>query len=231
MHTLEIFAIISLILAGLSALVIVYDISIAGNRQKMGIMEVVWPVTALYFGPFGIWAYWAMGRQATKESSQSREHGSQGMQHKEKPFWQTVAVAVTHCGGGCTLGDIIAEWTIFLLAIEIAGMAIWPELIGDYFLAYVLGIIFQYFAIAPMRDLSVGQGIIAAIKADTLSLTAFEVGLFGWMLLMRFVFFNPPLHPDEASYWFMMQIGMVLGYFTAYPMNWWLVRKGIKEAM
>ncbi len=231
MDTLEIIAIISLILAGLSALVILYDIYIAGNRQKMGIMEVVWPVTALYFGPFGVWAYWAMGRQSTKPTGQSQTHDMQGMHHTEKPFWQTVAVAVTHCGGGCTLGDIIAEWTVFLLAIEIAGMAIWPELIGDYILAYVLGIIFQYFAIAPMRDLSLGEGIIAAVKADTLSLTAFEVGLFGWMLLMRFVFFDPPLHPDEPTYWFMMQIGMVLGYFTSYPMNWWLVRKGIKEAM
>jgi len=33
------------------------------------------------------------------------------------------------------------------------------------------------------------------------------------------------------TYWFMMQIGMVLGYFTSYPVNWWLIRKGVKEAM
>jgi hypothetical protein len=29
----------------------------------------------------------------------------------------------------------------------------------------------------------------------------------------------------------MMQIGMVAGFFTSYPINWWLLRKGIKEAM
>jgi len=29
----------------------------------------------------------------------------------------------------------------------------------------------------------------------------------------------------------MMQIGMVIGYFTSYPVNWWLIEKGIKEAM
>ncbi|MGL5398829.1 MAG: DUF4396 domain-containing protein [Plesiomonas shigelloides] len=28
-----------------------------------------------------------------------------------------------------------------------------------------------------------------------------------------------------------MQIAMVAGFFTAYPMNWWLVKKGIKHAM
>ena len=32
-------------------------------------------------------------------------------------------------------------------------------------------------------------------------------------------------------YWFMMQIGMVLGFATSYPMNWWLIQKGLKETM
>ena len=35
--------------------------------------------------------------------------GRPGGGHKEKPFWQTTFVGVTHCGAGCTLGDIIAE--------------------------------------------------------------------------------------------------------------------------
>ena len=29
----------------------------------------------------------------------------------------------------------------------------------------------------------------------------------------------------------MMQIGMIVGFITAYPMNWWLVQVGIKEPM
>lgn len=41
----------------------------------------------------------------------------------------------------------------------------------------------------------------------------------------------PHLHPDSPVYWFMMQIGMVLGFFTSYPVNAWLIRSGIKEAM
>lgn len=50
----------------------------------------------------------------------------------------------------------------------------------NYALAYIFRIAFQYFSIKPMQNLSVGQGIKEAIKADTLSLTAFQVGLFGW---------------------------------------------------
>jgi hypothetical protein len=32
-------------------------------------------------------------------------------------------------------------------------------------------------------------------------------------------------------YWFLMQIGMILGFATSWPANVWLIRKGIKEAM
>ena len=39
------------------------------------------------------------------------------------------------------------------------------------------------------------------------------------------------LHPDHAAFWFLMQIGMILGFATSYPVNWWLIKKGIKEAM
>ena len=82
-----------------------------------------------------------------------------------------------------------------------------------------------------MRGLDVRSGIAAALKADALALTAFEVGPFVWMGLMAFVFFHPPLRPDDPMYWWLMQIGMALGFVTSYPMNWWLVRHGIKDRM
>ncbi|MCW2703243.1 MAG: Membrane protein [Blastococcus sp.] len=103
-------------------------------------------------------------------------------------------------------------------------------MIGDYILAVALGLAFQYFAIAPMRGLSFRKGIAAAAKADILSLTAFEVGLFGWMTLMAFVFFpNPHLMPSSPVFRFLMQLGMIVGYFTSWPANAWLIRRGIKE--
>jgi len=121
---------------------------------------------------------------------------------------------------------------VFGLGATIAGEALFPEYIGDYLLAVALGIVFQYFAIAPMRGLGLRKGLIEAAKADIISLTAFEVGLFGWMALMSFVFFpDPHLHPDSPVYWFLMQIGMIIGFFTAYPANIWLIGRVIKEAM
>ncbi len=111
-------------------------------------------------------------------------------------------------------------------------MALPVEYGVDFLLAFALGIAFQYFSIAPMRGLGPREGLTAAVKADTLSLSAFEIGLFGWMAFMQLVLFTGPhLHPDHASYWFLMQIGMSLGFVTAYPVNVWLIRRGIKERM
>ena len=56
--------------------------------------------------------------------------------------------------------------------------------------------------------------------------------LFGWMALTFFVFFpNPHLKPDHAAYWFLMQVGMILGFLTSFPANRWLITRGIKEGM
>jgi hypothetical protein len=121
---------------------------------------------------------------------------------------------------------------VFGLGLTIAGTALPAEYIGDYVLAVALGLAFQYFAIAPMRGLGLREGIVAAAKADLLSLSAFEVGLFGWMALMHFVIFpEPHLQPNSPVYWFLMQIGMIIGFATAWPANGWLITRGIKEAM
>jgi hypothetical protein len=169
------------------------------------------------------------GRNAQSRQISMSRHVMAGV--VRQPYWQVVFKGTTHCGAGCTLGDIIGEWGIFIAAATLAGITLWPEYIADFCLAYVLGIAFQFFAIAPMRGLGLRQGIVAAVKADTLALTAFEIGLFAWMAIFTVIIFNQALRPDSPVYWFMMQIGMVIGFATSYPMNWWLISKGIKEKM
>lgn len=211
-----------------SAAYIGFDILVRGHRQPMPIMEAVWPITALCFLPAAVWAYVRFGRPMTRRWQ--AEHG--GAAPAEKSRWATTATGVSHCGAGCTLGDIVAEFAIFAIGATIAGQALFAMFVGDYLAAVALGIVFQYFAIAPMRGLRVGQGLREAAKADVLSLTAFEIGLFGWMALMHYVLFpDPHLEPSSPAYWFLMQVGMIVGFFTAWPANVWLIRSGIKEAM
>jgi len=216
---LDALAWISLIVACACAALILVDV--LRRPQKMGIMNWVWPVTALYGGPLAVWAYLKLGRPDARGAPET----------PPKLFWQSVVVSASHCGAGCTLGDIIAEIIVAAFALQIAGSMLGAEFALDFAFAYVLGIAFQYFAIVPMRGLSFWPGIWAAVKADTFSLIAFEIGLFGWMALTYYVLFTPRLMPSEPAYWFMMQIGMLIGFATSYPMNVLLIRWGVKEPM
>jgi hypothetical protein len=44
--------------------VIAYDITVNRRRQPMGVMNFVFPITALYLGPLALWFYWRWGRAA-----------------------------------------------------------------------------------------------------------------------------------------------------------------------
>ena len=50
---------------------------------------------------------------------------------------------------------------------------------------------------------------------------------------MAFVFFPAPhqLMPNSAAFWFLMQIGMMIGFATSWPANVWLVNRGIEAPM
>ena len=227
----------SLAIAFASASIIVIDE--IRHPQKMWIMNVVWPVTALYFSVFALWAYFRIGRHMTKDAMQGmseqemKQHQEQQKeQARRSPTWTQTALADSHCGAGCALADIVTEFTLFGVGATLLGKELYASYLWDFIAAWSLGVVFQYFTIKPMRNLSVGQGILAAIKADTLSISAFQIGMYGWMALVFFKWFpSPHLHANEPSYWLMMQIAMICGFITSLPVNWFLVKIGWKEAM
>lgn len=229
----DIIAWISLSIAFACAAVIAIDE--VRHPQKMWIMNLVWPITGLYFSVVGLAGYFRAGRKMTRAAMAMNG----GMQHQHEmeharrdPTLTQVAISDLHCGAGCVVGDIVAEFGLFTLGWTLFGSALYASYAGDLLFAWLFGIAFQYFAIKPMRNLSASQAMIAAIKADTLSILTFEIGLFAWMALTFFVLFpEPHLKPTQAGYWFMMQIGMILGFFTSYPTNVWLIKAGVKEAM
>jgi hypothetical protein len=206
----------------ISAGVIAADL-VAGRHQKMRIMNAVWPLTALWAGPLGLGAYFRFGR-----APRTHDPPDAG---QPPSFVVAVGKATTHCGSGCTLGDLLAESFAALAPLTVFGQRLFGSWAYDFVAAYVLGIVFQYFTIKPMSDLSRGQALVRAVKADTLSLLAWQTGMYGWMAIARFVIFERDLPKTSPIFWFMMQLGMLLGFATSYPVNWWLLRRGIKDPM
>ena len=138
-------------------------------------------MTALFGTIWIVWQYSTYGRLAMHARAHAAMRRGEEMPSKtQTPFRVMVANGALHCGSGCTLGDIMAEWLV-VMALSVAVWFGWRSVFGekmfatwivDYLFAYAFGVVFQYFTIKPMRNLSVGQGIWAAVKADTLSLPA-----------------------------------------------------------
>lgn len=193
--------------------------------QHMQIMNITWPITGLYLPIVGWFAYKQMGR-ATGGGGHHHGHG-----HGDKPFWQSVLVSVTHCGGGCTLGDSVAAPIVSAIGLTFLGSELLGHFLGEFIAAYLFGVLFQFLPIMGMGETNPFRGLVNAIKADTLSLVAFEIGMFGWMAFAFLVLL--PHEPEVGSpvFWLMMQVAMVVGFTTAYPANWFLVKAGIKHGM
>lgn len=239
---LHMLAIASLIVGVICAVWIALDE--IRHPQHMWIMNLVWPITALYGSVLAVAFYFAYGRLAThRRAAEAKAQGKEIPSKKFTPFPIKVAKGAFHCGSGCTLGDVIAEWLVFFVPViaiwfgyqSLFGEKMFAVWIVDYIFAFLFGIAFQYFTIAPMRNLSFGEGLKASVKADTLSLTAWQVGMYGFMAFAQFYLFRQilglRLEVPTPEFWFMMQIAMVAGFATSYPVNWWLIRHGIKEEM
>ncbi|MHB2211474.1 DUF4396 domain-containing protein [Methylobacterium sp. CM6257] len=239
LHALAVLAL--LLGAACSALLSVHVIR---HPQHMTVMNVVWPVSALFGTVVVVWAYFRYGRLATMEAHHyAKARGEKPPNMTDTPFPAMVAKGALHCGSGWMLGDVAAEWLAFLVPAVAVWLG-WHSLFGektyavwvlDFIFAFGLGIVFQYFAIVPMRGLSPGEGLVAALKADTLSLISWQVGMYGFMALTQFALLPalgaPRAEVDTAEFWFLMQIAMAAGFVTAYPVNWWLISVGIKERM
>jgi Domain of unknown function (DUF4396) len=233
---LHVVAILSLVVGFACAAVIAQDEW--QHPQRMWIMNIVWPVTALFGTVLSLWGYFRYGRLRS-----AKRQGEKPSDGEETPFPVMVAKGSAHCGSGCALGDIAAEWLAFAvpaIAVWLGWQSIFAEKmfavwVLDFIFAFVLGVLFQYFTIKPMRKLSVAQGLVQAVQADALSLTAWQVGMYGFMAIAQFLIFRrllgTELEVNSVEFWFMMQVAMLAGFLTSYPVNWWLLSRGIKERM
>lgn len=97
-HWRHVLATVSLILGTVCAVIIALDE--VRRPQKMWIMNIVWPVTALFGSLLWLAAYYRWGRTPADPDAEQ----------EKPPFPIMAGKGSSHCGAGCTLGDIIAEW-------------------------------------------------------------------------------------------------------------------------
>ena len=100
------------------------------DPQKMGVMNLVWPLTALYLSVFGLFAYFRFGVPMTKPHGHYSGGSQMDMGQKASPTLVEAAVSATHCGAGCVLGDIVSEFAVYASGAMILGSMLWASSCG-----------------------------------------------------------------------------------------------------
>src|SRR5699024_1447047 len=165
---LNVIAWVALIIGLISSLIIIFDI--IKHPQQMFIMNLVWPINGRFLGSIVIWTYFKWGRIKAKSIENTDSWGN----------FDKVFVSRSQCSDRSTAGDDLGIPIIVLTSLSITCSTLLTHYTVEFILDYTFMIIFQFYAIYPM-DKSVGikKALKSAIKADTLSLIAFEVGMFG----------------------------------------------------
>ena len=226
MDVLSIIAWVSIGLGVLSFVIIYVDIQM-GRYQAMAIMNIAWPIAlGMYFCVAR-----APARQSMVEHQPNQASHDHCAMHKPSINFKSLYVASTHCASGCSLADMIGETFVYIAGLTIAGSFLWMGFAVDYVLALLFGLAFQFYSIKPMQpELTAWEVLKQAFKADILSLTSFQVGMYTWMFIAVFIIFDQQINAADPVFWFMMQIAMIFGMVTTMPVNYVLIRCGVKHA-
>jgi hypothetical protein len=197
----------------LSAVFIAADIYLLQRRRGGVVTGLVWITSALYLGPFAVPLYLRRGR-ANPSTAPVR-----GTVRSDE-----MAVGVLPGGGASAVAHLIGVPLVAAAGWTIAGMAMWPMIIVIAVLAIVMLAAYERVTIhgahtRRTHGFSVGAAIVTAV----ITVAAFDIGMVGWMLFLNSRDAMPPV--TDGTFWFLMQVGVIVGLLTGYPAVKWLLRR------
>jgi Domain of unknown function (DUF4396) len=201
------------LLTALSLLFVVIDIR---ATPESPVLKWGFVLLTAYTGPLGAFLY-VLGCREPLPGLHERYVATR---------WRQVLGSTMHCVAGDGVG--------ILAGAVIASLFHLPKA-ADIALEYALGFsfgwsIFQSLFMRGMAGGSYTRALAATFFPELLSMNCLMAGMVPAMTVaMKTV---PASHdPSEPAFWFVMSMALLVGFFTAYPMNWWLVSRHMKHGM
>ncbi|MCH1865373.1 DUF4396 domain-containing protein [Nocardioides sp. CFH 31398] len=189
----------------------------AVSRLPRGSMHpataLVWITSALYLGPAAVVLF-----HRYRDPSSTAARAGAG----------PAALGGLPGGGASALAHLVGVPLVIASGLTIAGIDLWVMILVIGALAILLLLVYELALTRSAQASRAAEGrsrvAVPAVVAAVLTVLAFDVGMGGWMLLLHFNAFMPPA--TEGTFWFLMQIGILLGLLTAYPAVAWLAGRG-----
>ncbi|UOF92304.1 DUF4396 domain-containing protein [Fodinisporobacter ferrooxydans] len=183
--------------------------------EIMNMMKVAWILITFYLGPIGLIIYVTSCREPEPGTHESFV----------APMWKQAVGSLIHCVAGDALGIVAAS----VVTAEL-GTPMYVDMIVEYVIGFLVGwLLFQTIPIMHMNKISFQEAIQTGFLAEFLSLTFMVMGMFPAMYYLMNVW--SVMSPWSPGFWFVMSISILIGSIIAYPINWWMVSKGMKHGM
>jgi len=203
------------VLAGLSAAYVAWD-QFRHNPEPV-VMKWGFVLVTLYMGPIGLLLY----VMADKEPHPG--------EHEEfiKPLWKQGAGSTIHCVAGDATGIILAAVVTAAL-----GLPMWLDLIVEYLAGFAFGLlIFQSLFMKNMMGGSYRENVRKSFTPEFISMNAMMAGMAPVMSLLMMGRDMRAMEPTELLFWGVMSLGVIAGFAVAYPVNVWMVARGLKHGL
>ena len=139
--------------------------------------------------------------------------------------WRQVVGSTMHCVAGDGLGILVAAAALAPLHLPPA-----VDLVVEYIVGFGFG--WTIFQALFMRDMagSYGQSLRNTFLPEMLSMNGVMAAMAAVSVPWKGAVAGAT-SPLNLDFWFVMSIALCAGFFVAYPINWWLVAKGMKHGM
>ncbi len=204
-----------LAIAVLSAAYVAYD-QFRSNPEA-AVMKWGFVLVTLYMGPIGLLLY-VMADKEPRPGTHERF---------VQPLWKQGIGSTVHCVAGDATGIIAAAVVTALL-----GLPMWVDVIVEYCFGFLFGLlVFQTLFMRKTMGGSYAENLRRSFVPELLSMNLMMAGMAPAMIFLMMGRDMRAMWPGEPLFWFVMSLGVTIGFGTAYPINVWLVAKRMKHGL
>lgn len=203
-------------LTALAVAYVAYDQFKAGPERKensvaMKAMRWGWVLITLYTGIFALIAYWFLHRASAGETP-------------EPPLWEQTVESTIHCVAGDATGILFATVVTIWLGLPMS-----LEVTIEYAAGFAVGLfVFQALCMMPSANGSYWRTVKSTLLAQILSMNVLMAGMIPVMVILMSRDMSA-MEPSSVRFWGTMSLALMVGTAMTYPVNWWLVKRGLKH--
>ncbi|MDQ2929989.1 MAG: DUF4396 domain-containing protein [Gemmatimonadota bacterium] len=187
------------------------------HNPEATVMKWGFVLVTLYLGPIGLLLYVLADKEPRPNTHEAFV----------APLWKQGVGSTVHCVAGDATGIILAA-----IVTAVLGLPMWADLLIEYVAGFLFGLlIFQALFMRAIMGGTYAQNVRRSFIPELVSMNAMMSGMAPVMLMLMMGRDMRAMWPGEPLFWFVMSMGVIVGFGIAYPVNVWLVARKLKHGL